>query len=121
MLRYHTEASDDGLPAGEGVFLACSFWMVDALHGAGRVQQARTLFGKLLDLRNDGGLLSEEWDPTKGRQLGNTRRPSVTSPWLSAPYNCTRAAPTAAINPSTHPDGRPDGCVDQTALAQKRW
>ncbi|MCW2719913.1 MAG: trehalase [Pseudonocardia sp.] len=72
VLRYRTEASDDGLPAGEGVFLACSFWMVDALHGAGRRQEATTLFHRLLDLRNDVGLLSEEWDPVAKRQLGNT-------------------------------------------------
>ena len=71
VLRYRTDASDDGLPTGEGVFLACSFWMVDALHGAGRPQQATALFDRLLQLRNDVGLLSEEWDPVAKRQLGN--------------------------------------------------
>jgi GH15 family glucan-1,4-alpha-glucosidase len=72
VLRYRTGDSDDGLTGGEGVFLACSFWMVDALHGAGREDDARALFERLLDLRNDVGLLSEEWDPTAKRQLGNT-------------------------------------------------
>jgi GH15 family glucan-1,4-alpha-glucosidase len=72
VLRYHTQSSDDGLPAGEGVFLACSFWLVDALHGAGRQAQATALFDRLLALRNDVGLLSEEWDPIARRQLGNT-------------------------------------------------
>jgi GH15 family glucan-1,4-alpha-glucosidase len=53
------------------VFLACSFWLVDALHGAGRQVQATALFDRLLTLRNDVGLLSEEWDPVTRRQLGN--------------------------------------------------
>jgi GH15 family glucan-1,4-alpha-glucosidase len=69
--RYQTTDADDGLPGGEGIFLACSFWLVDALHGAGQVQEATTLFERLLSLRNDVGLLSEEWDIENGRQLGN--------------------------------------------------
>jgi GH15 family glucan-1,4-alpha-glucosidase len=72
VLRYETNGSDDGLAGGEGVFLACSFWLVDALHGAGRADEAVALFERLLDLRNDVGLLSEEWDPVAARQLGNT-------------------------------------------------
>jgi len=72
VLRYRTATGDDGLPAGEGVFLACSFWLVDALFAAGRGQQATELFERLLSLRNDVGLLSEEWDPVTNRQLGNT-------------------------------------------------
>ncbi|MGO4858088.1 glycoside hydrolase family 15 protein [Arthrobacter sp. 2MCAF14] len=72
VLRYRPQDSDDGLPGGEGVFLACSFWMVDALLGAGRRAEATALFERLLALRNDVGLLSEEWDAHAGRQLGNT-------------------------------------------------
>ncbi len=72
VLRYRTDAGDDGLPPGEGVFLACSFWLVDALHGAGRRGDAVALFERLLSLRNDVGLLSEEWDTAAQRQLGNT-------------------------------------------------
>ena len=72
VLRYRSEVSEDGLPAGEGVFLACSFWLVDALDGAGRHDEAVNLFERLLSLRNDVGLLSEEWDPVANRQLGNT-------------------------------------------------
>ena len=69
--RYSTSKTDDGLPGGEGLFVACSFWMVDALHLAERQDQAIALFEELLDLRNDVGLLSEQWDPVSGRQLGN--------------------------------------------------
>ena len=72
VLRYRTDSGSDGLPGGEGVFLACSFWLVDALLGAGRRQDATDLFERLLSLRNDVGLLSEEWDPVTKRQLGNT-------------------------------------------------
>lgn len=71
VLRYRPEHSDDGLPGTEGVFLACSFWLVDALIGAGRREEAEELFTRLLSLRNDVGLLSEEWDVRGSRQLGN--------------------------------------------------
>jgi GH15 family glucan-1,4-alpha-glucosidase len=71
VLRYRPEQSDDGLPGTEGVFIACSFWLVDALIGAGRTDEAEALFIRLLALRNDVGLLSEEWDPHEHRQLGN--------------------------------------------------
>ena len=61
----------DGLSGGEGVFLPCSFWLVDALKMAGREPEARELFERLLGLRNDLGLLAEEYDPVAQRQLGN--------------------------------------------------
>jgi len=72
VLRYRPQASNDGLPGTEGVFLACSFWLVDALLGINRRREAEELFERLLSLRNDVGLLSEEWDPKNQRQLGNT-------------------------------------------------
>lgn len=72
LLRYQPEYSDDGLPGDEGVFLACSFWMVEALLGAGRHSEAKDLFERLLALRNDVGLLSEEFHVGDGRHLGNT-------------------------------------------------
>ncbi len=61
----------DGLPGGEGAFVACSFWLVSALDLIGEGQDAEELFGRLLALRNDLGLLSEEYDPRYGRQVGN--------------------------------------------------
>ncbi|HEX5583340.1 glycoside hydrolase family 15 protein, partial [Gaiella sp.] len=72
ILRYRTEdAGVDGLPEGEGVFLACSFWLVEVLALQGRGDEAQALFERLLTLRNDVGLLAEEYDPRAGRQLGN--------------------------------------------------
>ncbi len=74
ILRYPTagdEAGVDGLEGDEGAFLACSFWMADDLAMIGRVDEARKLFERLLSLRNDLGLLAEEWDPRRQRQVGN--------------------------------------------------
>ena len=68
VLRYR---SDDGLPGGEGVFLACSFWLADNLCLQGRWEEARELFERLVGLTNDVGLLAEEYDPVARRQLGN--------------------------------------------------
>jgi GH15 family glucan-1,4-alpha-glucosidase len=71
VLRYLTHESDDGLPPGEGTFLACSFWLADNYALMGRRAEARALFQRLLSLRNDVGLLAEEYDPVAGRLLGN--------------------------------------------------
>ncbi|MFC6065914.1 glycoside hydrolase family 15 protein [Streptomyces ochraceiscleroticus] len=76
ILRYPTssdagEENLDGLEGDEGAFLACSFWLADDLAMIGRVEEARKLFEKLLSLRNDLGLLAEEWDSKAGRQVGN--------------------------------------------------
>jgi GH15 family glucan-1,4-alpha-glucosidase len=72
VLRYRPqETRVDGLPGGEGVFLPCSFWLANCWHLLGRKKEARELFERLLDVRNDVGLLSEEYDPREKRQLGN--------------------------------------------------
>jgi GH15 family glucan-1,4-alpha-glucosidase len=71
VMRYNTAKVDDGLPPGEGLFLACSFWMVSSLKAIGRVRDARRLFNRLLRLGNDLGLLSEQYDPGRKRLVGN--------------------------------------------------
>jgi len=74
--RYNTELSTngatvDGLTGDEGTFLVCTFWLADALALIGRREHAVEVFERLLALRNDVGLLAEEYDPATGRQLGN--------------------------------------------------
>jgi GH15 family glucan-1,4-alpha-glucosidase len=69
--RYRTASGVDGLPKGEGAFLLCAFWLADAYPLMGRGEDARRVFEGLLAVRNDVGLLAEEYDPTAGRQLGN--------------------------------------------------
>ncbi len=71
VMRYRTTDFDDGLPPGEGTFLACSFWLVDNYALLGRIDDAHRLFRRLLSLANDLGLLAEEYDPVEGRQVGN--------------------------------------------------
>jgi GH15 family glucan-1,4-alpha-glucosidase len=71
VLRYKPEHTNDGLAGSEGAFLACSFWLVDAYAYSGRRQEAEALFEKLIALRNDLDLLSEEYEPTSGRLIGN--------------------------------------------------
>jgi GH15 family glucan-1,4-alpha-glucosidase len=74
LLRYDVAADGgvDGLPGQEGTFLACTFWLVEGLQGTGREREARDLFERLLGVRNDLGLLSEELEVATGRHLGNT-------------------------------------------------
>jgi GH15 family glucan-1,4-alpha-glucosidase len=69
--RYATASGVDGLPPGEGAFLLCTFWLADNYALLGRHQEARRLFERLLAIRNDVGLLAEEYDPVAGRLLGN--------------------------------------------------
>jgi GH15 family glucan-1,4-alpha-glucosidase len=71
VMRYRTHPHVDGLPPGEGAFLACTFWLADNLVQQGRLQDAEAIFRRLLALRNDVGLLSEEFDAKAGRLVGN--------------------------------------------------
>ena len=71
VMRYSTRTDVDGLPAGEAAFLVCTLWLADNLALLGRDAEARRLFERVLDVRNDLGLLAEEYDPAARRQLGN--------------------------------------------------
>lgn len=72
VMRYRTDTGIDGLPGGEHPFLACSFWLVEQYASTGRMHEANALMARLCALRNDVGMLSEEYDPVAGRQVGNT-------------------------------------------------
>jgi GH15 family glucan-1,4-alpha-glucosidase len=86
VLRYRVEHTEDGLPGDEGAFLACSFWLVEALQLTGRRDQAVELYERLLSLRNDLGLLSEEYDPRAGRMVGNFPQALSHIPLVTAAY-----------------------------------
>ena len=85
-------AEVDGLPGAEGAFLACSFWLVNALHLIGEYDEAVAVFERLLALRNDLGLLSEEYDPRYGRQVGNTPQAFSHVPLIQAALNLEQHA-----------------------------
>jgi GH15 family glucan-1,4-alpha-glucosidase len=91
VLRYETDDVDDGLPAGEGAFLACSFWLVDNYIVQGRYAKARQLFDRLLSHCNDVGLLAEEFDPVTGRMLGNFPQAYSHVGLINCALNLTRA------------------------------
>ncbi|MEV0220024.1 glycoside hydrolase family 15 protein [Streptomyces sp. NPDC050704] len=84
--------SPDGLPGSEGAFLACSFWLADALRLTGREGEAREIFERLLLLRNDVGLLAEEYDPRARRQLGNFPQAFTHVPLIHVAYELDRHA-----------------------------
>ncbi len=91
VMRYSTEEVEDALPPGEGAFLACSFWLVDVYTLQGRVEEAERLFRQLVDLRNDLGLLSEEYDPKLKRLIGNFPQAFSHLALINSAYNITRA------------------------------
>jgi GH15 family glucan-1,4-alpha-glucosidase len=91
VLRYDTASAPDGLPPGEGVFLACSFWLADAYILQGRRDDARALFERLVGLCNDVGLLSEEYDPVNRRLVGNFPQAFSHLALINTACNLTRA------------------------------
>jgi GH15 family glucan-1,4-alpha-glucosidase len=100
VLRYDSEATNDGLPAGEGAFLACSFWLADDYMLLGRHDDARALFERLLTLRNDVGLLSEEYDPRRRRQVGNFPQAFSHVGLIDTAFNLGRGADPSAPKPA---------------------
>ncbi len=102
--RYESEEGVDGLPAGEGVFLPCSFWLADNLGLLGRSDEARALFERLIALRNDVGLLSEEYDPASGRLLGNFPQAFTHVSLVNTAGNLSSAT-RPALHRSTGEDG----------------
>jgi GH15 family glucan-1,4-alpha-glucosidase len=94
--RYRTETSIDGLPSGEGAFLACSFWLADNYVLLGRIDDARKLFTRLAGLCNDVGLLAEEYDAHANRQVGNFPQAFSHIALINTAFNLHRAAGPAA-------------------------
>ncbi len=92
VLRYDTEREPDGLEPGEGVFLACSFWLADAYLSLGRRAEAEALFDRLVALSNDVGLLAEEYEPALGRQVGNFPQAFSHVALINTAFNLTRSA-----------------------------
>ena len=92
VMRYSTEKVADALAAGEGAFLACSFWLVDAFILQDRYEDAERLFRRLVGLCNDVGLLSEEYDPRAGRLVGNFPQAFSHLALVNSAYNLTRAS-----------------------------
>src|SRR5688572_22857607 len=94
--RYNTATSDDGLPPGEGAFLVCTFWLADCLYLMGRQEEARQTFERLLALRNDVGLLSEEFDPRAKRLVGNFPQAFSHVGLVNTAMNLSPAEPSPA-------------------------
>ena len=116
VLRYRTDddGSVDGLTGREGAFLACSFWLVDCLHMIGREEEATELFERLLALPNDLGLLSEEYDPLSGRQVGNFPQAFSHVSLINSAFRLSGRDPLAPVDDGSrlivdkthHPEGQ---------------
>ena len=114
VLRYRNRRGIDGLPRGEGCFLACSFWLADNLVLQGRREEARALYERLLALRNDVGLLAEEYDPRAGRMLGNFPQAFSHVGLVNTAFNLTRADSPAKQRSGGRAKTRPDGAAAAT-------
>jgi GH15 family glucan-1,4-alpha-glucosidase len=90
VLRYAADAADDGLPPGEGTFLLCTFWLADNLMLLGQKEAACEIYERLLSLRNDVGLLSEQYDPRARRLLGNFPQAFSHVALINSAYNLSQ-------------------------------
>jgi GH15 family glucan-1,4-alpha-glucosidase len=105
--RYETENPADGLPAGEGAFLACSFWLIENYVLQGRRDEARTLFERLFSRCNDVGLLAEEIDPLTGRMLGNFPQAYSHVGLINCALSLSRGTGPAEERAESRETGRP--------------
>lgn len=107
VMRYDTQSGKDGLPPGEGAFLACSFWFVDNLVLAGRIQEAEQLFERLCGLCNDVGLLSEEYDPHAKRLVGNFPQAFSHIAMVNSAHNLVLSENSLKQRAGHHPKSAP--------------
>ena len=107
VLRYLTHGGVDGLPAGEGVFLPCSFWLVDCYELLGRHDEAHALFERLVGLGNDLGLLAEEYDPASKRLLGNFPQAFTHLALVNSAFNVLPHLPSPMHRRHAHPAEHP--------------
>jgi GH15 family glucan-1,4-alpha-glucosidase len=103
VMRYRNSTEVDGLPPGEGVFLPCSFWLADNYALQNRDSEARALFERLLSLRNDVGLLAEEYDPHARRQVGNFPQAFSHVALIGTALNLHGVGPPQRRDPETPP------------------
>ena len=96
VLRYNTVRTEDGLPPGEGAFLACTFWLADAYVLLGRMDDAHRLFENVLAISNDVGLLAEEYDPRLRRMIGNFPQAFSHVALMNTAHNLAHATKPAA-------------------------
>jgi GH15 family glucan-1,4-alpha-glucosidase len=117
--RYDTGRTDDGMAPGEGMFLACSFWLADAFVLLGRVKDAETLFERLLGLRNDVGLLSEEYDPKRGRLIGNFPQAFSHVSLINTAHNLSHSVTPAGQRAGVNAGKEERQSLERTATEQR--